>query len=109
MSSSVPLNASFFTMEVRRRPSVSAGVLLDAFGFAAFFGLEPLLFLLLFAESVVGVAEESLLRFFVGGEKRVGVVFFVDRDERAGGGFSVFSSGVEGAVTLLEGSRAKNR
>ena len=111
MSSSMPLNASFLMMDVFRRlcppsPLSFSGVLLDVFGLV-FYLLEPLLLL---EPVLVGVVEESLPRFFVVTEGRVGVVFFVDRDERAGGDFSAFSSGVEGALTLLEGSfRAKNR
>ena len=110
MSSSMPLHMSFLMMDVFRRlcppsPLSFSGVLLDVFGLV--FDLEPLLLL---EPVLVGVVDESLPRFFVATGGRVEVVFFVDRDERAGGDFSAFSSGVEGALTLFEGSfRAKNR
>ena len=100
VSSWLPRKASFLITV--RRP-LFVGVLLEVFGLAVFV-VEPLAL----ERAGAAVADEGLR--FVAAEKRVGrVVFFVDRDARAVGGFSASSSGVEGSVILFEGSWAKER
>ena len=101
MSSSLPRKASFLITV--RRPLFVGVLLLEVFGLAVFV-VEPLAL----ERAGAAVADEGLR--FVAAEKRVGrVVFFVDRDARAVGGFSASSSGVEGSVILFEGSWAKER
>ena len=101
VSSWLPRKASFLITV--RRPLFVGVLLLEVFGLAVFV-VEPLAL----ERAGAAVADEGLR--FVAAEKRVGrVVFFVDRDVRAVGGFSASSSGVEGSVILFEGSWAKER